>query len=290
MTKPAGGASQIDSEGLMFPAGFMGRAARLTDIDVARTGQLIGAGEDEIRAVIEVETSGGGFDRHGRPKMLFEPHIFWRELADGAGRDRAIAEGLAYRQWGDKPYPADNYPRLKRAMMIDATAALRSASWGLGQIMGFNHRAAGFATVTEMVVAFCDSEAAGLTAMIRFIASEGLDDELRDHDWAAFARGYNGAGYRKHGYHTRLAAAFARWQAIPDTLAPACPKIGLGSRGDAVRYAQQRLSALGFDPGPADGWFGAKTAAAAAAFQKSAGLKRDGIIGPATWAALTKEK
>ena len=44
----------------MYPAGFKGRAQRLTDIDIARTALLIGTGEDEIRAVIEVETSGGG--------------------------------------------------------------------------------------------------------------------------------------------------------------------------------------------------------------------------------------
>ena len=31
------------------------------------------------------------------------------------------------------------------AIKIDANAALRSASFGLGQIIGFNHKAAGYA-------------------------------------------------------------------------------------------------------------------------------------------------
>lgn len=274
----------------MYPAGFKGRAQRLNDIDVPRVGRLIGAGEDEIRAVIEVETSAGGFDSQGRPKMLFEPHVFWRELGEGPKRTTAVSTGLAYPKWGTAPYPADSYPRLALAIKIDANAALRSASWGLGQIMGFNHRAAGFASAGDMVEALCHSEAAGLEAMIRFIESEGLDDELRRHDWSAFARGYNGAGYATHGYHTKLAAAFKRWQAIPDTLAPAFTKVGLGSRGPAVVKAQQLLASLGFDPGPVDGWFGAKTRVAAIAFQKSAGLTQDGIIGPLTWAALIPEK
>lgn len=173
-------------------------------------------------------------------------------------------------------------------MKINPAAALRSASWGLGQIMGFNHRTAGYPTAGDMVEAFCDTEAAGLEAMIRFIASEALDDDLRRHDWSGFARGYNGAGYAAHGYHTKLAAAFGRWQAIPDVLAPANPKIGLGSRNSAVRTAQERLASLGFDPRGIDGIFGAGTRAAAIAFQKSAGLDQDGIIGPATWAALSK--
>ncbi|GLK63353.1 N-acetylmuramidase domain-containing protein [Paracoccus kondratievae] len=274
----------------MYPAGFKGRAQRLTDIDVARVGRLIGVGEDEIRAVIEVETSGGGFDSQGRPKMLFEPHVFWRELGPGQKRTAAEASGMAYQRWGTKPYPKDSYPRLALAMKIDASAALRSASWGLGQILGSNHRAAGYPTPGDMVAAFCDSETAHLEAMMNFIISEGLDDDLRRHDWSGFARGYNGAGYATHGYHTRLAAAFARWQAIPDVFAPACPKIGLGSRGEAVRAAQQRLADLGHDPGPVDGIFGRGTQAAAIAFQKSVGLVPDGIIGPKTWAALTKEK
>ncbi|MGA0617709.1 N-acetylmuramidase domain-containing protein [Paracoccus sp. KR1-242] len=270
----------------MYPAGFKGAARPLTDIDVARVGRVIGVGEDEIRAVIEVETSGGGFDKQYRPKMLFEPHVFYRELGQGPKRTVAEAQGLAYPKWRAGAYPADSYPRLATAIKIDAAAALRSASWGLGQIMGFNHRAAGYASAGDMVEAFCEREVAGLEAMVSFISSEALDDDLRRHDWSGFARGYNGAGYAANGYHTRLEAAYKRWQTIPDTRAPVYPKIGLGSRNPAVRQAQERLLLLGFDPNGVDGIFGAGTRAAVIAFQKSRGLVADGIIGPKTWAAL----
>lgn len=273
----------------MIPAGFKGRAKRLASIDVARVGRVIGVGEDEVRAVLEVETIGGGFDAQGRPKMLFEPHVFYRELGAGQKRTTAVVQGLAYPKWGEKAYPKDSYPRLDLAMKISPSAALRSCSWGIGQIMGHNHRAAGYASPDDMVAAFCESELSGLEAMISFIASEGLDDDLRRHDWSGFARGYNGAGYAKNGYHTKLAQAFAKWQAIPDLLAPSYPKVGSGSRGTAVRVAQQRLRDLGFDPRGVDGIFGAGTAAAAADFQRSAGLVPDGIIGPKTWAALIPE-
>jgi hypothetical protein len=44
------------------------RAAQSSSpIDVARINRLISVGEDEVRAVIEVETAGGGFDALGRP-------------------------------------------------------------------------------------------------------------------------------------------------------------------------------------------------------------------------------
>jgi hypothetical protein len=53
--------------------------------------------------------------------------------------------------------------------------------------------------------------------MVAFILAAKLDDELRAHDWAKFARGYNGPQYAKHGYQTKLAAAFKRWSGIRDT-------------------------------------------------------------------------
>jgi peptidoglycan hydrolase-like protein with peptidoglycan-binding domain len=64
------------------------------------------------------------------------------------------------------------------------------------------------------------------------------------------------------------------------------PTIRHGSRGDAVREAQQRLAVHGFDPGSADGIFGAKTLTATKRFQAARGLGADGIIGPKTWGAL----
>lgn len=195
---------------------FQGKAKRIDDIDLPRVGAMIGVGEDEIHAVLDVETRGGGFDSNGRPKMLFEPHIFYRELA-GAERDQAVELGLAYRKWGERRYPKDSYLRLERAMLINENAALRSASWGLGQIMGFNHKLAGYMSARAMVSAFLDDEETHLESMIEFIVASGLDDELRNHDWRGFARGYNGAGYAKHGYHLKLARAYEKWAKIPDT-------------------------------------------------------------------------
>ena len=202
---------------------FIGKAKRVDDIDLPMIGREIGVGEDEIHAILDVEAAGAGFDKQGRPKMLFEPHVFWRELGPGAKRDRAATEGLAYPRWKPGAYPKDSYPRLQKAMAIDEEAALRSASWGLGQVMGFNAQAAGYPFAKAMVVAFMDDEEAHLRAMIRFIVTNKLDDELRRHDWAGFARGYNGPGFAKNGYDKKLAASFARWQKIKDTPIPADP-------------------------------------------------------------------
>jgi N-acetylmuramoyl-L-alanine amidase len=50
--------------------------------------------------------------------------------------------------------------------------------------------------------------------------------------------------------------------------------------------AQRELARLGFDPGPIDGYMGARTREAVRAFQKARGLAQDGILGPVTMGAL----
>lgn len=201
---------------MAIPKDFKGRARRLDDIDLPKIGAMIGVGEDEIHAVLDVESRGSGFDGQGRPLILFEPHIFYRLLSDERRR-LAVQSGLAYQTWGAQPYPADSYPRLMRAMVINETAALKSCSWGRAQVLGTNYRAAGFDTVQDMVEAFCADEEAHLLAMVNFIKSAKLDGHLKAHNWERFAAGYNGPGYARNRYDTRLAAAFAKWSRIRDT-------------------------------------------------------------------------
>ena len=64
----------------------------------------------------------------------------------------------------------------------------------------------------------------------------------------------------------------------------------LGTTGDVVRLVQERLSALGYDLGAADGVFWRRTNDAVRQFQGAHGLTVDGVVGPATWAALWENK
>lgn len=68
------------------------------------------------------------------------------------------------------------------------------------------------------------------------------------------------------------------------------PTIRRGSTGIYVTECQEDLIRIGYDLGSygADGKFGAKTEAAVRAFQAAHGLTVDGVVGPATWAALDK--
>lgn len=213
------------NSGLKYPD-FVGPAKAIEDVDLPRIAQEIGAGEDEVHMLLEVETAGSSFDSKRRPKLLFEPHKFYAGLA-GAERDEAVRLGLAYPRWGMKPYPKESYTRLGQAVEINQREALEACSWGGPQIMGENFKLAGFANVYDMVNAFCEDEDNHIEAMIGFVRSVGLDDDLRrlaaltrpttPEDCRIIARVYNGPGYEKNKYHEKMAAAHNKWRKIADT-------------------------------------------------------------------------
>ncbi len=72
----------------------------------------------------------------------------------------------------------------------------------------------------------------------------------------------------------------------PAPVGPVYPTARAGSRGAHVQWLEQRLSDLGYRPGPIDGVFDERTRFAVIAFQKWEGLNRDGVVGATTWVRL----
>lgn len=203
---------------------WQGKQQKIDDYDLPRIGRKINVGEDVIHAILDVESRGRGFDNNGVIK-LFEKHVFYRNLKPSL-REKAVASGLATKKW-QRDYK-NNHSTFVKAYVFDKEAALKGCSWGLGQILGENHKLAGYDTVTQMVRNFAADEANQLEAMISFIIATGLDDELRDLENATteaaklkaasdFARGYNGPQYAKNNYHTRIVKQFNWWKKRPDT-------------------------------------------------------------------------
>ena len=71
---------------------WQGRGLKLQDYEIPRIGGLIGVDEDTVRAVLDVESKGTGYDKYGVIK-LFESHIFLRQLPESK-RQQAIDAGL----------------------------------------------------------------------------------------------------------------------------------------------------------------------------------------------------
>lgn len=269
---------------------FTGTGAKLADADYARAAKTIGCEPAAIRAVVSVEAAGAGFDASNRPKLLPEPHYFYK-LLSGAKREAAVKAGLAYKTWGEKPYDKTQdlrYARLDRMIDIDLETALDSCSWGLGQIMGNNAETCGYTSAQAMVTAFLSGEGAQLDGIVGFIIGNGLAKALARRDWATFAGGYNGPGYAKNEYDIKLKRAFANFsKSLPIDADPlADGMLSKGDVGDAVVDLQKVLTAKGFATGGLDGAFGALTDQAARQYQKANGLVVDGKVGRGTGRSL----
>lgn len=183
----------------------------LNEQDFRDAAALLGCEVAAIKAVCQVEAPRGGFNPDGSPATLFEGHKFHGFTG---GRFSAQRPDLSHPKWTrqfyGKTWQAEQ-KRLQDAMALDREAALKSASWGKFQIMGFNHKAAGFDTVQAFINAMYKGEREHLMAFVAFVQSSGLADELKRKDWAGFAKIYNGPGYAANKYDQKMAAAYASY-------------------------------------------------------------------------------
>jgi N-acetylmuramidase-like protein len=111
---------------------FQGTGWALSSNGLATVASNLSVFAPEIWTVLAVETSGCGYLPDRRPQILYERHIFHR-LTQGQYDDGDISDPT---RGGYGPSGAHQYDRLAQAIANDRTAALQSASWGIGQIMG----------------------------------------------------------------------------------------------------------------------------------------------------------
>jgi len=252
---------------------FVGGGMPLTDAGLASASKKLGVGVAELWALSFTETEApyGGFYADKRPQILYERHIFHRLTGgrfDAAHPDISNPHPGGYGAGG-----AHQYDRLAAAMSLDEGAALQSASWGIGQVLGENYAAAGFGSPQDMVAKLFASEDAQLDAVANEIISDKAATALASHDWKTFARIYNGPNYAANNYDTTLRTWFEKFSA------GAAPDL-------KVRTAQLYLLYLGYEPSDIDGVWGKRTKSAMNAFQAKAGLPLTETLDDATSAAI----
>lgn len=179
----------------------------------------LGCETEAVMAVSTVESNGNGFLPNGKPKILFEGHVLWKQLLRAGINPENIRTGnedILYPVWKldiVRPfYKMDQYQRLEKAKAINKEAALKSASWGAFQIMGFNYGVCNFSSVIDFVEAQAD-EFSQLQCFTNYIKNNHLDVNLKNLDWAGFAKAYNGKEYRKNNYDGKLKNAYNKYKA-----------------------------------------------------------------------------
>ena len=160
-------------------------------------------------AVLVTESNGAPFAADGKLIIRFENHIFnnlW-----GKNNPARFAQHFAFdpnANWKAHQWRPDVNAAWQRchtsqqmewlvfdfARQLDENAAMLSISMGAPQIMGFNHRSIGYATVQEMFTAFQQDVDRQIGSLFRFMEVNGLVSAIQQGDFVRFAAAYNGPG------------------------------------------------------------------------------------------------
>lgn len=189
---------------------------KLTAELVLEQAKKLGVESAVLRAVIEVECKGSGFNADGTPVILFERHVMWQRLiANKRDIDLKLISverpDLCSKTSGGYGLYSAQHGRLNAAAQYHRASALESASWGIGQVMGYHWKSLGYVSLQAFINGMYKDEASQLEAMCRYIKVNGLVNALKNKDWKAFARGYNGSAYAKNSYDVKLANAYKKW-------------------------------------------------------------------------------
>lgn len=197
---------------------------KLTNELIAKVANKLNLEPALLKTVTVVECGNrDGFLPSGRPQILFEGHVMWKYLKiklDGEGKRTYLYDlakrnpSLVYQKWTKEFYLGGEgeWKRLEAARKIDEKCANLSTSWGMFQIMGFNHSYCGCKDVFEFVKKMQESHASQLKLMYYYMNNTSCLKNLKEHDWAGFARKYNGPGYAENAYDQKLKNAYENFK------------------------------------------------------------------------------
>lgn len=169
-----------------------------------------------LKAVIEVECRSSGFFSTGEPAILFERHVFWRRLGyirwfTMRLKIMALHPRVCNRYSGGYGKFSEQHVKMGIATSYNRDVGLESASYGVGQVMGYHWKDLGYRSLQSFINDMYESEAKQLEAMMRYISHHNLIDAMKRQDWATFAHGYNGPDYAKNNYDEKLRQAYRNY-------------------------------------------------------------------------------
>lgn len=189
----------------------------LSQDDIEAAADKLGVEVAAMLAINEVESRGEGFLPDGRPVILFERHVMEDRLTD-QGVDASYWQGIYpnivnTRSGGYKGNEKE-WERLGMAWSIHPVVSVESASWGVGQVMGYHWKRLGYDSAQAFVDAMRENEGNQFDAVARFIKADTvLLRALQNLEWLTVATRYNGPQHAKNDWAPRLQAAYDRHSA-----------------------------------------------------------------------------
>lgn len=194
------------------------RSKFIQNSQLAAAAVVLGVSFAAMASVAEVESNGFGFFACGRPSILFERHVFYRELLEqGASAAELAAKypNICSQARGGYTGGSGEYQRFAIAYQLNPKAAICACSWGMFQIMGFHWRALGYPSPQAFKQAMDTSEGEQLNALVKFIEADPvLHKALKARKWAEFAKRYNGPAYKENDYDIKLARAYQQFNTV----------------------------------------------------------------------------
>lgn len=187
------------------------RYSSLTDEDFKIVAEQLGVEVAAIKAVVAIEAGSQmkGFYAPGVPVVNFDRSMYNRFRNATPMKKASAGEKVPSGLTG---YALQEWTQLVNARKYNATGANMGTFWGMFQIGGFNYKLCGCESVEEFVKLMSESEFAQLELFARFIKNSGMLNDLKNKNWAGFARKYNGASYARRGYHTKMANAYRKFK------------------------------------------------------------------------------
>jgi peptidoglycan hydrolase-like protein with peptidoglycan-binding domain len=217
---PATGAYDAATQALLAP--FIAQKY-LSATSYGQAAQELGTDAETVQTVCQVETSGSGFFNNGQCTILFERAQFYRSLCTvlpAATVNQLVTQNpnLVNTQTGGYQGGPAEWTRLQAAQAICTAAgvspdlALRCASWGLFQIMGYYYIQCGYQNVEDFTNAMMVSETNQLEAFVTYVQDMNgghMAAALLAHNWVSFATQYNGSNeHVQNDYDDKLANAY----------------------------------------------------------------------------------
>ena len=168
-----------------------------------------------LKAIMKIESGGKGFHKNGTVRITFHGHVFYQLLKDAGLKPETLRKGnkdILYKKYKTKYNKGrkSTLKRLRKAMEIDKSSALKACSYGLFQLMGSSYKEAGFKSIKAFAKAHKSSEKAQVKAFLKAAKSQKTLKDLQNKDWEAFTNKFVTSEIGPKEYAKKLAKTYKK--------------------------------------------------------------------------------